>query len=56
METSGVLDNRVLLRLKKVIATRQLTADHSLTAKVTKPKIQRNIQRKNKERLGQKRK
>jgi len=40
-----VLDNSVLLRLRKVTATRQLKADHSLTVKATKPKIQRNIQR-----------
>jgi len=31
METSGVLDNSVLLRLRKVTATRQLSTDHSLT-------------------------
>jgi len=31
METSGVGGNRVLLRLGKVTATRQLKADHSLT-------------------------
>jgi hypothetical protein len=37
--------NNVLLRLRKVTATRQLTGDHSLTVKATKPKIQRNIQR-----------
>jgi hypothetical protein len=29
METSGVLGNRVLLRLRKVTATRRLKADHS---------------------------
>jgi len=56
METSGVLDNNLLLGLRKVTVTRQLKADHSLTVKATKPKIQRNIQRYNKERLGQKRK
>jgi hypothetical protein len=56
METSGVLDNCVLLRLRKVTATRQLKVDHSLTVKATKPKTRRNIQRYNKERLGQKRK
>jgi hypothetical protein len=55
METSGVLDNSVLLRLRKVTAMRQLKVDHSFTVKA-KPKIQRNIQRYNKERLGQKRK
>jgi hypothetical protein len=48
METLGVLRNSVLLRLRKVTATRQLKADHSLTVKGTKPKIQ------NKERLGKK--
>jgi hypothetical protein len=36
METSGVTGNRILLRLRKVTATRQL--------KATKPRIQRNIQ------------
>ena len=56
METSGVMDNSLLLRPRKVTATRQLKADHSLTVKATKPKIQWNIQRYNKERLGQKRK
>jgi hypothetical protein len=45
METSGVLDNNVLLRLRKVTATRQLKVDHSLTVKATKPKIWWNIQR-----------
>jgi hypothetical protein len=45
METSGILDNSVLLRLRKVTATRQLKADHSLTVKAAKPKIQRNIER-----------
>jgi hypothetical protein len=44
-------NNSVLLRLRKVTATRQLKADHSLTVKATKPKIQRKILR-----LGQKRK
>jgi len=44
METSGVTGNRVLLRLRKVTATRQLKADHSLTVKATKPRIQGNIQ------------
>jgi len=42
METSGVERNRLLLRLMKVTAMRQLKADHSLTVK---PKIQWNIQR-----------
>jgi hypothetical protein len=37
METSGVAGN--LLRLRKVTATRQPKADHSLTVKATKPKI-----------------
>jgi len=45
METSEVLDNSVLLRLRKVTAMRQLKADHSLTVKATKPKIRRNIHR-----------
>ena len=45
METSGVAGNRVLVRLRKVTATRQLRADHPLTVKATKPKIQCNIQR-----------
>jgi len=55
-ETSGVVGNRVLLRLRKVTTTRQLKADHSLAVKVTKPEIQWNIQRYNIEGLGQKRK
>ena len=42
-------------RLKKVTAMRQLKADHSLTVKATKPKIQWNILRYNKEKLGKKR-
>ena len=42
--TSGVTGNRVLLRLRKVTATRQLKADQSLTVKATKPRIQGNIQ------------
>jgi hypothetical protein len=41
----GVLGNTVLLRLRKVIATRRLNADHSLTVKATKPNIQQNIKR-----------
>jgi len=45
METSGLAGNRVLLRLREVTATRQLKADHSLTVKAIKPKIQWNIQR-----------
>jgi hypothetical protein len=40
MGISGVAGNRVLLRLRKVTATRQLKADHSLTVKATKHKIQ----------------
>ena len=39
METSGVMGNRLLLGLRKVTATRQLKADHSLTVKATKPRI-----------------
>jgi hypothetical protein len=31
METSGVMENRALLRLRKVTATRQLKADYSLS-------------------------
>jgi hypothetical protein len=50
METSGVLGNRVLIRLRKVTAKRRLKAGHSLTVKATKPNIQQNIKR-----LGQKR-
>jgi hypothetical protein len=45
METSGVQDNSVLLRLRKVTAMRQLKADHSLSVKPTKPKMLQNIQR-----------
>jgi hypothetical protein len=45
METSGVTGNRVLLRLRKITAMRQLKVDHSLTVKATKPKMQWNIQR-----------
>jgi TusA-related sulfurtransferase len=56
METSGITGNRVLLRLRKVTATRQLQADRSLTVKATKPRIQGDIQEWNKEELGQKRK
>jgi hypothetical protein len=45
METSGVLGNRVLLRLRKVTSTRRLKADHTLTVNATKPNIQQNIKR-----------
>ena len=45
MESSGVMGNRLLLGLRKVNATRQLKADHSLTVKTTKPRMQQNIQR-----------
>jgi hypothetical protein len=45
METSGVLGNRVLLRLRKVTATRRLKVDHSLTVKATKPNILQNMKR-----------
>ena len=48
METSGVLDNSVLLRLRKVTATRQLKVDHSFTVKATKPKVWWNKQGKKK--------
>ena len=51
-----IIINSVLLRLRKVTEMRQLKADHPLTVKDTEPKIQWNIQRYNKERLGQKRK
>ena len=44
METSGVMGKRILLGLRKVTATRQLKADHSLTVKATKPRMQLNIQ------------
>ena len=59
METSGVLDSSVLdssvlLRLRKVTATRQLKADHSLT-KPPRPKYGGACRGK-KRRLGQKRK
>jgi len=40
METSGVMGNRLLLGLRQVTATRQLKADHSLTVKATKPRMQ----------------
>jgi hypothetical protein len=39
------MGNQVFLRLRKVTATRQLKADHSLTVKATKTKIQWNIMR-----------
>jgi hypothetical protein len=55
METLGVLGNRVLLKLRKVTATRRLKADHTLTVKATKPNIQQNMKRENTDRLGQKR-
>ena len=38
METSGVARNRVLLRVRKVTATRHFKADHSLTVKLPSPK------------------
>jgi len=43
IETSGVAGNGVLLKLRKGTETRQLKADHSLTVKATKPKIQWSI-------------
>jgi hypothetical protein len=55
VETSGVLGNRAFLRLRKVTEMKRLKVDHSHTIKATKPNIQQNMQRKNKERLGQKR-
>ena len=45
METSGVMGNRLFLGLKKVTATKQLKADHSLTVKATKTRKQQNRQR-----------
>jgi len=45
METSGVMGNRLLLGLRKVSAMRQLKADHKLTVKATKPRMQQKIQR-----------
>jgi hypothetical protein len=39
MKTSGVMGNRLLLRLRKVTAMMQLKAVHSLTVKATKPRI-----------------
>jgi hypothetical protein len=41
----GVMGIPVLLGMRKVAATRQLNADHPLTAKATKPKIYPKIQR-----------
>jgi len=55
METSGVLDNSVLLRLRKVTATRQLKVDHSLTVKATKPKYGRTYRGKTKKGLDKRR-
>jgi len=43
METSGAIGNRLLLRLRKATAMRQLKADHSFTVKATKFKMQWNI-------------
>ena len=45
MKTPGVVGSRVLLRLREVTAMRQLKADHSLTVKATKPKIQDDSKR-----------
>ena len=45
METLGVMGNRLLLGLRKVTAKRKIKADHSLTVKATKPRMQQNIQR-----------
>ena len=45
METSGVAGKRVLLRLREITAMRQPKADHSLTVKATKPKIQGDSKR-----------
>jgi hypothetical protein len=39
------MGNRLLLGLRKAAAKRQLKADHSLTVKATKPRMQQNIQR-----------
>ena len=41
METSGVMGNRLLLGLRKVTATRQLKADHSLKSKSPSPECSR---------------
>jgi hypothetical protein len=38
METLGVLDNGVLLRLRKFTAARQLKVDHSFISKPPNPK------------------
>jgi hypothetical protein len=45
METSGVLGNRVLLRLREVTEMMRIKADGSLTVKATKPNIQQNMKR-----------
>jgi hypothetical protein len=37
-------NGRVFLRLRKVTAKMQLKADHLLTVKATKPRIQENVQ------------
>jgi len=50
METSGVVGNRVLLRLSKFTATEQLKADHSLTVKATKP--QNTVEHRGKSKKG----
>ena len=50
METSGVVGNRVLLRLSKFTATGQLKADHSLTVKATKP--QNTVEHRGKSKKG----
>jgi hypothetical protein len=44
-EEPVVMENRVLIELRKVTATRQLQADHPLTVKATKTKIYPKIQR-----------
>ena len=52
METSGVAGNRVLLRLRKVSATRQLKADHS-HSKPPSPKYCGTCRGKTKKGLGE---
>jgi len=44
-EKSQVMENQVLLGLRKVTAMRQLKAEHPFTVKATKPEIYPNIQR-----------
>jgi hypothetical protein len=55
-EKPGVMGNRVLLRLRKVTAMRQLKVDHQLTVKAAKTKMYPKKQRSNIEWLGQEKK